>query len=141
MLIDGVMCAVWRPIPCETPFHFSSSLRTLPSRLSTAPTLGSGKHPKLALSASLPPTPRLLLSQVQYRMHPALSEFPSDVFYEGSLQNGVTVPERTLPCPYSSCSPAPSVSSLLCRREVGGSGGWCGARHGQRTRTHSGGGE
>lgn len=28
--------------------------------------------------------------QVQYRMHPALSAFPSNVFYEGSLQNGVT---------------------------------------------------
>lgn len=34
--------------------------------------------------------------QVQYRMHPALSEFPSDTFYEGSLQNGVTVAERSL---------------------------------------------
>ncbi|KAJ4455764.1 putative Regulator of nonsense transcripts 1 [Paratrimastix pyriformis] len=30
-------------------------------------------------------------------MHPALSEFPSNVFYEGSLQNGVTVAERTMP--------------------------------------------
>lgn len=28
--------------------------------------------------------------QVQYRMHPALSAFPSNIFYEGSLQNGVT---------------------------------------------------
>uniref|UniRef100_A0A6U0THT0 Upf1 domain-containing protein n=1 Tax=Pinguiococcus pyrenoidosus TaxID=172671 RepID=A0A6U0THT0_9STRA len=33
--------------------------------------------------------------QVQYRMHPCLSEFPSDMFYEGSLQNGVTEAERT----------------------------------------------
>lgn len=33
--------------------------------------------------------------QVQYRMHPALSAFPSNVFYEGSLQNGVT--ERNSP--------------------------------------------
>ncbi len=32
--------------------------------------------------------------QVQYRMHPALSEFPSNIFYEGSLQNGVTSEER-----------------------------------------------
>lgn len=32
--------------------------------------------------------------QVQYRMHPALSEFPSNIFYEGSLQNGVTAEER-----------------------------------------------
>ena len=28
--------------------------------------------------------------QVQYRMHPALSAFPSNIFYEGSLQNGVS---------------------------------------------------
>lgn len=31
--------------------------------------------------------------QVQYRMHPALSAFPSNIFYEGSLQNGVTTGE------------------------------------------------
>ncbi|EGD82069.1 ATP-dependent helicase NAM7 [Salpingoeca rosetta] len=35
--------------------------------------------------------------QVQYRMHPALSEFPSNTFYEGSLQNGVTAAEREQP--------------------------------------------
>ncbi|VDM24474.1 unnamed protein product [Toxocara canis] len=34
--------------------------------------------------------------QVQYRMHPALSAFPSNVFYEGTLQNGVTEGERQL---------------------------------------------
>ncbi|CAG5132003.1 unnamed protein product [Candidula unifasciata] len=33
--------------------------------------------------------------QVQYRMHPALSSFPSNIFYEGSLQNGVTAADRT----------------------------------------------
>ena len=32
--------------------------------------------------------------QVQYRMHPCLSEFPSSTFYEGTLQNGVTAAER-----------------------------------------------
>ncbi|KAI9795983.1 MAG: hypothetical protein M1833_006559 [Piccolia ochrophora] len=31
---------------------------------------------------------------VQYRMHPCLSQFPSNVFYEGSLQNGVTMQQR-----------------------------------------------
>ncbi|KAK9466859.1 P-loop containing nucleoside triphosphate hydrolase protein [Lipomyces arxii] len=31
---------------------------------------------------------------VQYRMHPCLSEFPSNMFYDGSLQNGVTAQER-----------------------------------------------
>ncbi len=34
---------------------------------------------------------------VQYRMHPALSEFPSNAFYEGTLQNGVTAEERLAP--------------------------------------------
>lgn len=34
--------------------------------------------------------------EVQYRMHPALSEFPSNMFYEGSLQNGVTSDQRLL---------------------------------------------
>jgi hypothetical protein len=32
--------------------------------------------------------------EVQYRMHPALSEFPSNMFYEGMLQNGVSDLER-----------------------------------------------
>lgn len=36
-------------------------------------------------------------SQVQYRMHPSLSEFPSNSFYEGTLQNGVTINERQSP--------------------------------------------
>lgn len=31
---------------------------------------------------------------MQYRMHPAMSEFPSNMFYEGTLQNGVTTQER-----------------------------------------------
>uniref|UniRef100_A0A1I8BRP6 DNA helicase n=1 Tax=Meloidogyne hapla TaxID=6305 RepID=A0A1I8BRP6_MELHA len=39
---------------------------------------------------------RPLRLQVQYRMHPVLSAFPSNVFYEGSLQNGVTEMERKL---------------------------------------------
>lgn len=35
--------------------------------------------------------------QVQYRMHPCLSEFPSNMFYEGTLQNGVAEMERIMP--------------------------------------------
>lgn len=35
--------------------------------------------------------------EVQYRMHPALSEFPSNMFYEGSLQNGVVLYDREWP--------------------------------------------
>ncbi|KAM7537063.1 hypothetical protein Aperf_G00000067545 [Anoplocephala perfoliata] len=34
--------------------------------------------------------------QVQYRMHPCLSAFSSNVFYDGSLQNGVTKEERLM---------------------------------------------
>ncbi|KJE92717.1 hypothetical protein CAOG_08730 [Capsaspora owczarzaki ATCC 30864] len=33
--------------------------------------------------------------EIQYRMHPCLSAFPSDTFYEGSLQNGVLAADRT----------------------------------------------
>ena len=32
--------------------------------------------------------------EVQYRMHPCLSKFPSNTFYEGALQNGITASER-----------------------------------------------
>ena len=39
---------------------------------------------------------RPLRLQYQYRMHPALSVFPSDTFYEGSLQNGVSSSQRTI---------------------------------------------
>ncbi|SCM24297.1 regulator of nonsense transcripts, putative [Plasmodium chabaudi chabaudi] len=35
--------------------------------------------------------------EVQYRMHPCLSEFPSYVFYDGCLQNGITLKEREYP--------------------------------------------
>ncbi|PFH31973.1 RNA helicase (UPF2 interacting domain) protein [Besnoitia besnoiti] len=38
---------------------------------------------------------RPLRLKVQYRMHPALSFFPSYFFYEGELQNGVTMKDRT----------------------------------------------
>ena len=33
---------------------------------------------------------------IQYRMHPALTEFPSSVFYDGTLQNAVSPEERKL---------------------------------------------
>jgi regulator of nonsense transcripts 1 len=72
--------------------------------------------------------------RVQYRMHPALSEFPSNTFYEGSLQNGVTAldrtsPDSTFPFPvpdhplmfYASMGPeeiAPSGTSYLNRSEA-----------------------
>lgn len=33
---------------------------------------------------------------VQYRMHPMLSEFPSRMFYNGQLQNGVEAEDRPM---------------------------------------------
>jgi regulator of nonsense transcripts 1 len=35
--------------------------------------------------------------EVQYRMHPSLSDFPSNMFYDGMLQNGVSSLDRMLP--------------------------------------------
>jgi regulator of nonsense transcripts 1 len=35
--------------------------------------------------------------QVQYRMHPCLSKFPSMTFYEGTLQNGINKEDRVMP--------------------------------------------
>ncbi len=37
------------------------------------------------------------LLQVQYRMHPGLSRFPSDMFYAGRLVDGVTRGQRPRP--------------------------------------------
>ena len=34
---------------------------------------------------------------IQYRMHPALAEFPSNMFYKGNIRNGVTAKDRTRP--------------------------------------------
>lgn len=63
------------------------------------PTVMNKKAARAGLSQSL--FERLVLLgnrpirlQVQYRMHPCLSEFASNMFYEGTLQNGVTAPER-----------------------------------------------
>lgn len=39
---------------------------------------------------------RPLRLEVQYRMHPALSLFPSNFFYEGSLQNGLQSSDRRM---------------------------------------------
>lgn len=33
--------------------------------------------------------------EIQYRMNPVLAEFPSNMFYEGTLQNGVSLEDRT----------------------------------------------
>ena len=63
--------------------------------------------------------------QVQYRMHPCLSEFPSYTFYEGTLQNGVTLAERTLPeVDFPWPVPKRPMFFYICTtaEEIGGSG-------------------
>lgn len=62
--------------------------------------------------------------QVQYRMHPALTVFPSNTFYEGTLQNGITISDRI----YESDFPWPSKTkpmfffNLLGVEEISASG-------------------
>mmetsp|Transcript_25420 Transcript_25420/g.27792 ORF Transcript_25420/g.27792 Transcript_25420/m.27792 type:complete len:1081 (+) Transcript_25420:100-3342(+) len=63
--------------------------------------------------------------QVQYRMHPALSEFPSNMFYEGTLQNGVKDTERLAPIggfPWPNPSRPMFFLMNTGNEEIGGSG-------------------
>ncbi|KAH3677081.1 hypothetical protein WICMUC_001836 [Wickerhamomyces mucosus] len=63
--------------------------------------------------------------EVQYRMNPCLSEFSSNMFYEGSLQNGVTKEQRTIP---NSTFPWPVADNPMMfwgthsREEIAGNG-------------------
>lgn len=63
--------------------------------------------------------------EVQYRMNPCLSEFSSNMFYEGSLQNGVTKEQRQIP---DSTFPWPVIDTPMMfwanfgREEISGSG-------------------
>ena len=77
----------------------NDDLTHLPSDQQLGPVIMNKKAARAGLTQSL--FERLVLLgnrpirlQVQYRMHPCLSEFPSNMFYEGTLQNGVTAPER-----------------------------------------------
>lgn len=63
--------------------------------------------------------------QVQYRMHPALAEFPSNMFYDGSLQNGVTTVERIrkdVPFPWPDYEVPMFFYSNLGQEEISASG-------------------
>lgn len=58
-------------------------------------------------------------------MHPCLSEFPSNMFYEGSLQNGVTEQERTrtsLDFPWPSPDSPMMFYACFGQEEIAGSG-------------------
>jgi regulator of nonsense transcripts 1 len=63
--------------------------------------------------------------QVQYRMHPVLSEFPSNMFYDGSLQNGVTTVQRIrkdVPFPWPDYEMPMFFYSNLGQEEISSSG-------------------
>ena len=38
-----------------------------------------------------------ILLDTQYRMHPRIAEFPSQLFYNGLIQSGITAADRPLP--------------------------------------------
>lgn len=68
---------------------------------------------------------RPLRLQVQYRMHPCLSEFPSNTFYEGTLQNGVTIQDRAMKAvdfPWPVPGKPMFFYSCLGTEEISGSG-------------------
>jgi hypothetical protein len=77
-----------------------------------------------------PPKPRNP-KQVQYRMHPCLSEFPSNTFYEGALQNGAGAADRRPPAGLEFPWPNPDKPmmfwSQLGAEEISASGGRLGA--------------
>jgi len=62
--------------------------------------------------------------EVQYRMHPVLSKFPSNFFYEGALQNGVSAEDRILPVEFP--WPQPDKPNMFYvsngQEEIAGSG-------------------
>lgn len=62
--------------------------------------------------------------EVQYRMHPELSQFPSNFFYDGSLQNGVCAEERKLKIDFPWPSPECPMFFLVTQgsEEIAGSG-------------------
>jgi regulator of nonsense transcripts 1 len=63
--------------------------------------------------------------QVQYRMHPCLSEFPSNNFYEGALQNGVSASERwraDVEFPWPTASKPMMFWSMTGQEEISASG-------------------
>ena len=68
---------------------------------------------------------RPLRLEVQYRMHPCLSEFPSNMFYDGALQNGVTAQERqqrNIDFPWPNPGAPMFFRQNLGQEEISGSG-------------------
>ena len=94
----------WRPLPAGACHHVQegSQVRTLSV---SVPIPISPSLPTFLSSAGLSQSlferlvklgvkPIRLI--VQYRMHPSLSVFPSNTFYDGTLQNAVSAHERTM---------------------------------------------
>lgn len=66
-------------------------------------------------------------AQVQYRMHPCLSEFPSNTFYEGALQNGTGAGDRrcdAVDFPWPKPDRPMMFWVQLGAEEISASGGW-----------------
>lgn len=94
-----VVVFVWRWRACKIVFVFMQlviflQLILVGDHCQLGPVVMCKKAARAGLSQSL--FERLVVLgirpfrlEVQYRMHPELSRFPSNFFYEGSLQNGV----------------------------------------------------
>ncbi|PRD24814.1 UNVERIFIED_CONTAM: Regulator of nonsense transcripts 1 [Trichonephila clavipes] len=67
---------------------------------------------------------RPLRLEVQYRMHPQLSKFPSNFFYEGSLQNGVYAERKMKGVDFPWPQPDKPMFFYACQgqEEIAGSG-------------------
>lgn len=129
------MCLRMR-IPSATPpwsFHPISNLHPHPPSPSSSQLVLVGDHCQLGPVTLAKPAARAGLAQslferlmllgvkpirlaVQYRMHPALSRFPSDTFYEGALQNGVSAAQRELP---AETFPWPTDKPMMFHVQVG----------------------
>ena len=59
---------------------------------------------------------------VQYRMHPAISRFSSDQFYDGKIVNGVSANERTSEFKFPKCD-VPFFFLDTAGEELSGTGG------------------
>ena len=60
------------------------------------------------------------LLDVQYRMHPAISQFPSEAFYRGLLRNGISPQQRVPPAGFRWPDPSRPVAFLECRCDLHG---------------------
>ena len=60
------------------------------------------------------------LLDVQYRMHPAISQFPSEAFYRGLLRDGISPQQRVPPAGFPWPDPSRPVAFLECRCDLHG---------------------